>query len=112
MKKVQIDYLKVDKVSIKVSSKYTNFVDVFLPKLVIKLLKYTSNTNYVIELIDDWQSLYGLIYSLSLVKPEILKTYIEKNLVNIFIKPPKSLIKVFILFNQKSNKSLQLYIDY
>ena len=50
-KRAQIIYLKVDKVSNKVSSKYANFANIFLLKSVIKLSKYTDINNYVIELI-------------------------------------------------------------
>ena len=53
LKKAQIAHLKVDKVSTKVSSKYTNFVDIFLPKLAAKLHKYTRINNYAIELVDN-----------------------------------------------------------
>lgn len=32
---------------------------------------------YIIELIKDKQSFYGLIYNLKIIKLQILKTYIE-----------------------------------
>ena len=53
LKKAQIAHLKVDEAPTKVSSKYTEFADVFLPKLVAKLSKHTRINNYTIELIDD-----------------------------------------------------------
>ena len=43
----------MDKAPIKVLSKYTDFVDVFLPKLAIKLPKYTKINDYAIKLVDD-----------------------------------------------------------
>ena len=52
-KKAQIAYLKADKVSIKVSSKYADFVDIFSPKLAVKLLEYTGINNYAIKLVDN-----------------------------------------------------------
>ena len=68
--------------------------------------------DYTIELVDDWQPLCGLIYSLSPLELEILKAYIENNLTNNFIKPSKSPAGAFILFNKKPNSSLRLCVDY
>ena len=52
-KKAQIAHLKVDKASIKVPSEYTNFGDVFSPKLAVRLLKHTEINNHAIKLVDD-----------------------------------------------------------
>lgn len=43
---------------------------------------------------------------------EILKIYIENNLVNSFISPSKSSARVPIFFDKKQNGSLWLYINY
>ena len=112
LKKTQIVYLKVDKASIKIPSKYTDFADVFLSKLAIELLKYIEINNYAIKLVDDQQLLYGPIYNLRPVELEMLKTYIENNLVNGFIKPFKFPTRTLIFFNKKLDKSLKLYVDY
>ena len=61
---------------------------------------------------DDWQPLYGSIYSLELMKLETLKTLIENNLANNFIKPSEFSTRVPIFFNKKPDKSLKLYVDY
>ena len=111
-KKAQIAHIKADKVLTKVLSKYANFADVFSPKLAIELLKYMVINNHAIELVDDWQSLYSPIYSLSFMELEILKTYIKNNLANGFIKPSKSLTRAFIFFDKKLNESLRLCVDY
>ena len=111
-KKAQIAYLKVDEALTKVSNKYANFADVFSPKLAVELLEYTRINDYTIKLVDDWQSLYGPIYSLGPVKLEILKVYIKNNLVNSFIRPSKSPIKAPILFNKKPDSSLKLCVNY
>ena len=68
--------------------------------------------NYTTKLVDNWQPLYGLIYNLSFMELEILKTYIKNNLANNFIRPSKFFIKILIFFDKKSNRSLKLYIDY
>lgn len=52
-KKAQIAHLKINKVLTKVFSKYTDFEDIFLPKLIIKLPEHTRINNYAIELVDD-----------------------------------------------------------
>ena len=111
-KRIQIAYLKIDKTSTKVSSKYVDFANVFLSKLAIELLKYTGINNYAIKLVDHWQPLYSLIYSLNPIELETLKTYIKNNLVNGFIKSFKSLVRVLIIFDKKLDKSLRLYINY
>ena len=43
---------------------------------------------------------------------KILKAYIETNLANSFIKSSKSLAGASILFDQKSDGSLHLYVNY
>ncbi len=53
LKSAQIAHLKANKAFIKVSSKYANFIDIFLTKLATELFKYTRINNYTIELIDD-----------------------------------------------------------
>ena len=53
-KRAQIAHLRVDEVFIKVLSKNIDFVNFFLPKLVIVLSKYMRINNYAIKLIDDW----------------------------------------------------------
>ncbi len=112
LKKAQIAYLKANKVSTKVLSKYTDFADVFSSKLAIKLPKHTEINNHTIELIDDQQSLYGSIYHLASVELETLKTYIKNNLANNFIRPSISSTRAPIFFDKKLDWSLQLYVDY
>ncbi len=52
-KKAPIVYLKVDKALTEVSNKYTDFIDVFLPELAIKLPKHINIKNDAIKLVDD-----------------------------------------------------------
>ena len=58
--KAQVVYLKADEAPTKVLSEYTDFIDVFSPKLAAKLPKYTRINNHAIELVDDWQPLLAL----------------------------------------------------
>ena len=50
---VQIRLLLADKTPTKVSTKYSDYTDVFLFDLVIKLPENTSIIKYAIELVDD-----------------------------------------------------------
>lgn len=52
-KKAQIAHLKADETPIKVFGKYTDFANIFLLKLAIKLSKNTSINNYAIKLVND-----------------------------------------------------------
>ena len=61
---------------------------------------------------NDQQPSFGPIYNLESVELEILKTYIETNLANSFIRSFKSLAKAPIFFDKKLNNSLQLCINY
>lgn len=74
-----------DKAFIKVLFKYFNYTKVFLFEFIMELLENTCINKYIMELIESKQSLYRLIYSLRLVEPEILKTYIETYLKTGFI---------------------------
>ena len=111
-KKAQIAYLKANKVFTKVSSKYTNFIDGFLPKLAIELPTYMRINDHIIKLVDNQQPQYSPIYSLDSIELETLKTYIENNLANGFIRLFKFYTMVFIFFDKKLDESLRLYINY
>ena len=108
----QVSGLIAEEASIKVPAKYSDFVDIFSPDLVSELSKYTGINDHAIELVDSQQPPYGPIYSLRLVELETLKTYIETNLANGFIRPFTSLAGTPILFDRKSDNSLRLCVDY
>ena len=91
---------------------YSDFSNVFSSDSAAKLLEHNGINDYPINLLDDKQPSYGPIYSLGLVELEILKTYIEANLANGFIRPSKFPAGAPILFVRKKNGSLHLYVDY
>ncbi len=111
-KKAQIAYLKADEAPTKVPSKYADFVDVFSSKLAAELPAHMEINHHTIELVDDWQPLYGSIYSLGPVELETLIAYIKNNLVNSVIRLSKSPAKAPIFFDKKPNSNLRLCIDY
>ena len=97
----------------KVSAKYLDFADVFSPDLASELSEYTGINNHAIKLVNGCQQpLYGPIYSLRPVELETLKAYIKTNMANKFIRLSKSLAGAPILFDWKSNGSLQLCVNY
>ena len=67
---------------------------------------------HAIELEEGKQPPFGPIYSLGPVELETLKTYIETNLANGFIRLSKSLAGAPILFDRKPDRSLRLCVDY
>ena len=76
------------------------------------LPEHTEINTHAIELEEGKQPPYRPIYSLGPVELETLKTYIETNLANGFIRFSKSLAGAPILFDQKPDGSLRLCVDY
>ena len=67
---------------------------------------------HAIELEKGKQPPFGAIYSLGPVELETLKTYIEINLANGFIRSSKFPAGAPILFDKKPDGSLRLCVDY
>lgn len=72
----------------------------------IRLNKHT------IELIVKKQLLYGPIYTLSPIKLETLKAYIETYQKTRFIQLFKSLVSAPMLFDKKPDDTFRLCINY
>lgn len=108
----QIAALDWDKTLTKVLAKYADYVNIFSFDLVIKLLENTDINKLSIKLVEDKQPFYGPINVLSLVKLEILKTYIRTYLKPRFIRLSKSLTGIFIIFKKKLYNSLHLFVNY
>ena len=110
--RAQIAALVTNEAPTSIPTKYSNFADVFSPKLASKLSEYTGINDHAIELVDDQQPPYEPIYSLGPIELETLKTYIETNLKNGFIRSSKSPAGAPIFFDKKPDDSLQLCVDY
>ncbi len=108
----QIAALQWDKALTEISTKFSNYADVFSSDLAIELPENTRINKHAIELIDGKQSPYRPIYSFSPVELETLNTYIKPHLKTGFIRPSKSPTGAPILFNKKLNSSLSLYVYY
>ena len=106
----QIALLVIKKVQILF--KYSDFSNGFSKEKTSILLEASNLNQHAIELEKSQQPPYRLIYSLCLVKLEMLKTYIKTNLANSFIWPLKSPTDAFIFFVRKLNGSFCLYVNY
>ena len=111
-RELQISGLIAEKAPIKVLTEYSDFADVFSPELATELPEHTKINTHAIDLEEGKQPPYGPIYSLGLMELETLKTYIEINLANGFIRPSKSPADAPILFDKKADGNLCLCIDY
>ena len=110
--RAQIAALVANEALTSIPTEYSNFANIFSPKLALEFPEYTGIHDHAIKLVDNWQALYGPIYSLRLIELETLKTYIKTSLANGIIGPSKSLVGASIFFDKKPNGSLQICINY
>ena len=111
-RQAQIALLKAEEAPVTVPAEYSDFADVFSEKYAAVLPEHTEINTHAIDLEEGKQPPYGPIYSLGPVELETLKTYIETNLANGFIRPSKSPAGAPILFDRKPDGSLRLCVDY
>ena len=111
-RQAQVGALLFDKAPTKVLAEYSDYSDVFSVENAAELPENTGINEHAIELEEGKQPPFGPIYSLGPVELETLKTYIETNLANGFIRPSKSPAKVPIPFDRKPDRSLRLCMDY
>lgn len=77
--------LQKDKTPTEIPTECANFADDFSTNLDIELFKNTGINKHVIKLVRGKQPSFGLIYNLSPVELEMLKTYIKTYLKTGFI---------------------------
>ena len=111
-KQAQVRAQLFDKAPTKVLIEYSDYSDVFSAENVAELPENTGINEHAIELEEGKQPPFGPIYSLGPVELETLKTYIETNLANGFIRPSKSPAGALIFFDRKPDGSLRLCMDY
>lgn len=104
--------MQADKAPTKIVSEYLNYANGFLINFAIELPEHNVMNDHTIKIIEGKQPLYRPIYSLGLVELETLKIYIKAYLKTGFFQPSKFPRKAFILFNQKSNQSFCLCVNY
>ena len=111
-KQAQVGALLFDEAPTKIPAEYSDYSDVFSAENVAELPENTGMNEHAIELEEGKELPFGPIYSLGPVELETLKTYIETNLANGFIRPSKSPAGALILFDRKPDGSLRLCVDY
>ena len=109
-RKAQLALLLVKKVNIP--TKYSDFADVFSEKSANLLTEQIEANEHAIKLEEGKEPPYGPIYSLRPIDLNILKTYINTNLANGFIRLLKSSAGAPILFVHKLDSSFCLCINY
>ena len=110
--RAQVGALLFNKAPTEVLAGYSDYSNVFSVENTAKLPENTGMNKHTIKLKEDKQPPFGPIYSLGLVKLETLKTYIETNLANSFIRPFKSPAETSILFDMEPDGNLRLCVDY
>ena len=110
--RAQVGALLFDKAPTKVLAEYSDYTNVFSIENAIELLENTGMNEHAIKLEEGKQPPFGPIYSLRLVELETLKTFIEINLANGFIRLSKSPARAPILFDWKPDRSFRLCVDY
>ena len=111
-RQAQVGALLFDEAPTKVPAEYSDYSDVFSAENAAELPENTGMNEHAIELEEGKQPPFGPIYSLGPVELETLKTYIETNLANCFIRPFKSLAGALILFDWKPDRSFHFCVDY
>ena len=71
--KTQIAALVANEAFTLIPTEYSDFADVFSPKLTSKLPKHPRINNHTIKLVNNWQPSYGPIYNLESVELETWK---------------------------------------
>ena len=85
-------------ISTKICDKYFKFLNVLSSNSASELPEQIRTNDYSINLLEDKQMPYSLIYSLRSVELKTLKIYIKVNLVSRSIKSFKSCVSALILF--------------
>ena len=110
--KAQVKALLFNEILIEILVEYSNYNNIFSIEYIAELLKNTGINEHTIELEEGKQPPFRSIYSLKPVELKTLKTYIETNLANGFIRSFKFPAGASILFDQKPNRSLRFCVDY
>ena len=111
-RQAQVGALLFDKAPTEVPAEYSDYSNLFSAENAVELPENTGMNEHAIELEKSKQPPFGPIYSLGPVELETLKTYIETNLANGFIRPSKSPAGAPIFFDRKPDGSLRLCVDY
>ena len=96
----------------RILNKYFDISNIFSLKSAAELPEHIGINNHPINMLNNKQLPYSLIYSLRPMKLETLKTYIKANLASDFIRPSKFPANALILFIRKKDGGLRLCVEY
>ena len=94
-----------------ISEAYKSLTEVF-SETQIKILPSHYKEDHLIDLLERTTLPFRLMYKLSIKKLTVLQKYLNIKLTNEFIQPLQFFTGVSVLFIFKSDRGLQLYIDY
>ena len=97
--------------TVQLPKKYHHYADV-LDKVQANTILHHRPYDCPIDLQPGKEPPWGPIYNLSPTELEVLRTYIDENLENGFIRHSKSLAGAPIFFIKKKDGSLRLVVDY
>ena len=111
-RQAHVGALIFDEALSEVPAEYSDYSNVMLVENIVELSKHTRMNDHTIKLEKGKQPPFGPIYSLGSVKLKTLKTYLETNLANGFIRPSTSSTGAPIQFDRKPDRSFRLCVDY
>ena len=111
-KQAQVGALLFNEAFTEIPEKYSDYNNLFSAENAMELQENIRINKYAIKLEEGKQPPFGPIYSLGPIELETLKTYIEINLANSFIRSFKSPARALILSNRKLDGNLHLCVNY
>ena len=90
---------------------YKSLTEVF-SETQVRILPPYHKEDHSIDLLEGITSSFKSMYNLSVKKLTVLQNYLNINLINRFIQPSQFSAEVLVLFTSKSDKGLQLCLNY
>ena len=94
-----------------ISEAYKSLTEVF-SETQTEILPPHHKEDHLIDLLEGTTLPFDSIYNLFMKELTVLQKYLNINLTNGFIQPSQSSAGVLMLFASKSDKGLQLYVNY
>ena len=112
MQRLQIADLNEQENSVTlISEAYKSLIEVF-SETQAEILPSYCKEDHSIDLLEKTTLPFKSIYNLSIKKLTVLQKYLNINLINRFIQPSQFSAEALMLFISKSDKGLQLCVDY
>ena len=112
MQKLQMtDLNEQENFTTLISKAYKSLTEVF-SETQTGILPSHCKEDHSIDLLEGITSSFRPMYNLSVKKLTVLQKYLDINLINEFIQPLQFSTEVLMLFTSKSDKDLQLCVNY